>query len=133
MPTKHSEIPDLLLKENSLLLDSSLITKLNANPGDKISIGFIERDGLLRPIISIGEEGNKLSKSNTVSFRGNRHNILAQFGTQFWINENDGLLELEGDGIPVYTEVKKAVEAIITKEIILDTTYEITKLTNYEF
>lgn len=130
---KHSEIVDLLLKDNKLILDPSLVNKLKAEPGDRIEIGYRERDGLLRPIISIGENGNKLTKSNTVSFRGVQHNTLAQFGSNFWVVEVDDLLELEGDGIPVYTDVKKAAQAVVTKEIILDTNYTITKLENYEF
>lgn len=130
---KHSEIVDLLLKDNKLILDPSLVKKLKAEPGDRIEIGYRERDGLLRPIISIGENGNKLTKSNTVSFRGVQHNTLAQFGSNFWVVEVDDLLELEGDGIPVYTDVKKAAQAVVTKEIILDTNYTITKLENYEF
>lgn len=130
---KHSEIVDLLLKDNKLILDPSLVKKLKAEPGDRIEIGYRERDGLLRPIISIGENGNKLTKSNTVSFRGVQHNTLAQFGSNFWGVEIDDLLELEGDGIPVYTDVKKAAQAVVTKEIILDTNYTITKLENYEF
>ena len=130
---KHSEIADLLLKDNKLILDPSLVKKLKAEPGDRIEIGYRERDGLLRPIISIGENGNKLTKSNTVSFRGVQHNTLAQFGSNFWVVEIDDLLELEGDGIPVYTDVKKAAQAVVTKEIILDTNYTITKLENYEF
>ena len=130
---KHSEIVDLLLKDNKLILDPSLVKKLKAEPGDRIEIGYRERDGLLRPIISIGENGNKLTKSNTVSFRGVQHNTLAQFGSNFWVVEIDDLLELEGDGIPVYTNVKKAAQAVVTKEIILDTNYTITKLENYEF
>lgn len=130
---KHSEIVDLLLKDNKLILDPSLVNKLKAEPGDRIEIGYRERDGLLRPIINIGENGNKLTKSNTVSFRGVQHNTLAQFGSNFWVVEIDDLLELEGDGIPVYTDVKKAAQAVVTKEIILDTNYTITKLENYEF
>ena len=130
---KHSEIVDLLLKDNKLILDPSLVNKLKAEPGDRIEIGYRERDGLLRPIISIGENGNKLTKSNTVSFRGVQHNTMAQFGSNFWVVEIDDLLELEGDGIPVYTDVKKAAQAVVTKEIILDTNYTITKLENYEF
>lgn len=130
---KHSEIVDLLLKDNKLILDPSLVNKLKAEPGDRIEIGYRERDGLLRPVISIGENGNKLTKSNTVSFRGVQHNTLAQFGSNFWVVEIDDLLELEGDGIPVYTDVKKAAQAVVTKEIILDTNYTITKLENYEF
>lgn len=130
---KHPDIIDVIMKESSLILDSGLIEKLNAKPGDRIVIGYIQKDGILTPVISIGEEGNKLTKSNTVSFRGKQRNNLAQFGSNFWAKEENGIIELEGDGFPVFTEVKKAVETYITKEIILDTNYDIKKLDNYEF
>lgn len=133
MQHKHSDIVDVLLKDSKLILDPSLVDLIGAKPGDHIEIGYRERDGILRPIINKNEGGNKLTKSNTVSFKGVQHNTLAQFGTNFWVSEVDGVLELEGDGVPVYTDVKKAAEAVVTKEIILDTNYEITKLENYEF
>ena len=121
------------MKDSSLLLDSSLLNKLNAKPGDRIDIGYKEKDGNLIPIISKTESGNLLSKSNTIPFRGKKHELLAQFGSNFWATENNGVFELEGDGIPIFTNVKKATEAFITKEIISDTNFNITKITNYEF
>lgn len=130
---KHPDIIDVIMKESSLVLDSGLIQKLNAKPGDRIVIGYIQKDGILTPVISVGEEGNKLTNSNTISFRGKQRNNLAQFGSNFWAKEDNGIIELEGDGLPIFTEVKKAVETYITKEIILDTNYNIKKLDNYEF
>ena len=130
---KHPDVIDVIMKESSLILDSGLIQKLNAKPGDRIVIGYIQKDGILTPVISIGEEGNKLTNSNTISFRGKQRNNLAQFGSNFWAKEDNGIIELEGDGLPIFTEVKKAVETYITKEIILDTNYNIKKLDNYEF
>lgn len=130
---KHPDIIDVIMKESSLILDSGLIQKLNAKPGDRIVIGYIQKDGILTPVISVGEEGNKLTNSNTISFRGKQRNNLAQFGSNFWAKEDNGIIELEGDGLPIFTEVKKAVETYITKEIILDTNYNIKKLDNYEF
>jgi len=116
-------------------LDPAFISKLGAVPGDRIIIGYIEKEGNLIPIISIGEGGNKLTNSNTVSFRGKQKNMLTQFGTNFWGGDltEGNYIELEGDGIPVYTEVKQAVKAYISKEIILDTNYNINKLNSYEF
>lgn len=130
---KHPDVIDVIMKESSLILDSGLIQKLNAKPGDRIVIGYIQKDGILTPVISVGEEGNKLTNSNTISFRGKQRNNLAQFGSNFWAKEDNGIIELEGDGLPIFTEVKKAVETYITKEIILDTNYNIKKLDNYEF
>ena len=130
---KHPDVIDVIMKESSLILDSGLIQKLNAKPGDRIVIGYIQKDGILTPVISVGEDGNKLTNSNTISFRGKQRNNLAQFGSNFWAKEDNGIIELEGDGLPIFTEVKKAVETYITKEIILDTNYNIKKLDNYEF
>lgn len=134
MPPKRSDIISLILQDSKMVLDPTLIELLKVSAGDKISIGYTEVDGKLTPIISKSEDsGNKLTKSNTVSFRGNQRNVLAAFGTNFWAEEKDGLVYLTGDGIPVFTDVKKAAEAIVTKEIILDVNYDINKLNNYEF
>ena len=85
------------------------------------------------PIICIDDSGNRLNKNNKISFRGKQREFLGQFGSNFWAEEKDGQIELEGDGLPIFSDVKKAAEAYITKEIILDTNFNITKLTNYEF
>lgn len=132
-PNKHPETIDLSLRETNYILSDHVIDMLKAKPGDRIVIGYIDLNGNLTPVISIGEAGNKLAGTNNVSFRGKQREILAQFGTNFWASENDGMIVLEGDGIPVYTEVKKAAQAYISKEIILDINYNITKLENYEF
>jgi hypothetical protein len=133
--SKNSDIIDVKVQDSNLLLDSAFVSKLGATPGDRIVIGYIEKEGNLIPVISIGEGGNKLTNSNTVSFRGKQKNLLTQFGTNFWGGDltEGNYIELKGDGVPVYTEVKKATEAYISKEIILDTNYNITKLTDYEF
>lgn len=129
----HSDIIDVIVKDNKLILSDQLITTLGAKSGDRINIGYIDKDGNLIPVICISDAGNKLNKTNTVSFRGKQKDFLCQFGSNFWATENEGVVELEGDGVPVYTEVKKAVDAYISKEIILDTNYNITKLSEYEF
>lgn len=130
---EHSDIIDVIVKDNKLILSDQLIDTLNAKPGDRINIGYIDKNGTLVPVICISDAGNKLNKTNTVSFRGKQKDFLCQFGSNFWAFENDGVVELEGDGVPIYTEVKKAVEAYISKEIILDTNYNIIKLSEYEF
>lgn len=130
---KRSEIVDVIMKESSLILDSGLIDKLKAKTGDRIQIGYIEKDESLVPIISIGDNGNKLTSNNTVSFRGHQREVLAQFGSNFWAKEENGIFYLEGNGLPVYTTVKKAVNSYLTREIIEDTNFNITKLEKYDF
>lgn len=130
---KKSDIIDIVMTETTLQLSTRLVSLLNAKPGDSIVIGFMDKAGVLVPVISIGEEGNKLTRTNTVSYRGKKHNVLTEFGSNFWAHINDGIIELEGDKLPIYTSVQKAVESYLTAEIITDTNYNITKLENYEF
>ena len=132
MPTR-SDIIDIVMTETTLQLSDRLVSLLGATPGSGIVIEFMEKDGTLVPVISIGEEGNKLTRTNTVSYRGKKHNVLTEFGSNFWAHVNNGIIELEGDRLPVYTSVQKATESYLTAEIITDTNYNITKLNNYEF
>jgi hypothetical protein len=130
---KRSDIIDIVMTETTLQLSDRLVSLLGATPGSGIVIEFMEKDGTLVPVIAIGEEGNKLTRTNTVSYRGKKHNVLTEFGSNFWAHVNNGIIELEGDRLPVYTSVQKATESYLTAEIITDTNYNITKLNNYEF
>ena len=131
--SKHPDIIDVIIRDTQLVFSDQLIEMLKAKPGDKISIGYIEQNDKLVPVIEKNEAGHKLNKNNTISFRGKQQEVLGQLGTNFWATENNGVITLEGDGLPVFTSVKKAVETYLTKDIIEDTNYSINKLTNYEF
>lgn len=130
---KHLDIIDVIIRDTQLILSDQLIELLQAQAGDKIEIGYIELNDKLTPIIEKSSTGHKLNKNNTISFRGKQREVLGQLGTNFWATEQDGMIILEGDSLPVFTTVKKAVETYLTKDIIEDTNYSITKLTNYEF
>jgi len=130
---KHPDIIDIIIRDTQLVFSDQLIEWLSAKPGDKISIGYIEKDDKLIPVITKDESGHKLNKNNTISFRGKQREVLGQLGNNFWATAENGIITLEGNGMPVFTTVKKAVETYLTKDIIEDTNYSITKLTNYEF
>lgn len=130
---KHPDIIDVIIRDTQLIFSDQLIEWLSAKPGDKISIGYIEKDDKLIPVITKDESGHKLNKNNTISFRGKQREVLGQLGNNFWATAENGIITLEGNGMPVFTTVKKAVETYLTKDIIEDTNYSITKLTNYEF
>ena len=74
---KRSDIIDVVMTETTLQLSARLVTLLNAQPGDGIVIGFMDKAGVLVPVISTGEEGNKLTRTNTVSYRGNTASFLS--------------------------------------------------------
>lgn len=131
---EHSDIIDVQIQGSNLVLDSGLLMKLGATPGDRILIGYTEKEGNMIPIIMKNDDGNKLTNKNTVRFSGKQADVLAQFGSCFWAGEfNGSYCELKGNGIPVYSDIKKAVNAYFSKEIVLDTNYDINYLDNFEF
>ena len=127
---------DIQVLDNRLQLSSNLVnTMLKAQPGDRIAINFIERDGNLVPTISVSNCGNKLSCKGSISYRGNQRDLLVQYGTCFEAEiEETGIIYLKGNNpdFKVFTSVKKAAEHILDKQIILDTNFDL-KHFNYEF
>lgn len=130
---RRPDIIDVIIRDNQLVFSDQILEWLSVEPGDKISIGYTDKNDKLVPIVEKNETGHVLNKNNTISFRGKQREILGQLGTNFWATVENGIITLEGDGMPIFTSVKKAVETYLTKDIIEDTNYSITKLTNYEF
>lgn len=114
----------LTLNETNFEIDEDLRKALNAEPGDRLDIEYLSMGGVLTPSIFKSEGGNKLTKSNTVSFKGKKRNELANFGTNFLAESDNGLISLKGDNKPIYVEFRKAVE---------ERKFEISQLTNNQF
>lgn len=81
---------DLEVQENKLKLSKNALEKLNAKADDRISIQYWnEGIGKASPVIGKAEmftdrlDGNRLTKQNTVSFRGEKRATLIEFGTFF--------------------------------------------------
>ena len=106
------------VEENKLFLSNEALMLMNASVGDRISVNYYTVDSELTfPVIGKSElftdnnDGNKLTKSNTVSFRGSQREILLEYGSSFKLvpfksyfkmesiksTENDDLLEEEQD------------------------------------
>ena len=75
---------------NKLIISDTALALLDANPEDRISINYFqESKENTFPLIAKSEyftdkrNGNKLTKSNTVSFRGNQRTLLLEYGTIF--------------------------------------------------
>lgn len=88
------ESVDLEVLDNKLKLSKAALEKLNAKADDRISIQYWN-DGIGKafPIIGKAEvftdklDGNRLTKANTVAFRGEKHVTLVQFGELFNLEE----------------------------------------------
>lgn len=126
---------DLKILDGKLELTENLVNLLGAKTGDRIAIGYAQKDGKLIPSISIGDSGNKLTGKRTVIFKGKQCAILSQYGTEFEANQVDNIIYLTGNNpdFKVFTTIEKAAEYTLSKEIILDTNYTINKINNYEF
>ena len=85
-------IPVIELGDKKLILSPLTLQILNVNPGNRLSINYIQKNNENTfPVIGKAEifadpeNGQKLTKSNTISFRGNQYKFLKQFGNLFKI------------------------------------------------
>ena len=96
--------PELILEDNKYVLNSAAVELLGVEVDDRIDIKM-EKQGKIRvPVIGCNtafgtQGGNRLTKSNTVSYRGKNHDLLAEYGTVFSFKETDkeGIYQLIGD------------------------------------
>ena len=125
----------LVREENKLVLSSKLVEDLGAEYEDRIAINYFkdEKNKITYPIIGLStsfggkESGNKLTKSNTIAFRGNSNSTLSEFGTRFTIEPHgEGIFKLVGDS---KSEKELTPEAVIKK---VDMGIEVTGDDNYD-
>ena len=90
------------LMDNKLKLTPKAISMIGAQPGDRIQVNYwTESNQNTFPLIGKSEvftdkeEGSKLSKSETVSFRGNKNSTLQMYGKLFKLESfKDGMFKL---------------------------------------
>lgn len=76
--------------DNKLILSKDATVALNVKPKDRIAINYwnVDKETTF-PVIGRSEwftdptDGNKLTKGNTVSYRGQQRTILLEYGTRF--------------------------------------------------
>ena len=85
---------DVQVCENKLLFSNKALDKLGVVPGDRIVINYWMGDkSKAFPIISKadvfdnGEDGTKLTKGGTISFKGQQRITLLKFGSYFTLDE----------------------------------------------
>lgn len=139
-PTKEIVMEDeaiLIREDNKLVLNNKCAADLDVKPEDRIIIKY-EKVGKTRlPIIgsdlSFEEEGsgNKVTKSNTVTYRGKANTVLAEYGTTFKLKEfKPGIFFLESTEPKTLEQVEEMAENVepdlLTED---DDTIEIQELT----
>ena len=98
----------LEVQDNKLKLGKEAITLLEATSGDRIQVNYwtINNQETF-PVIGKSATftdptgGNALSKSNTISFRGNQRTVLLEYGNMFKLESfKDGMFKL----VPITNE-----------------------------
>lgn len=138
--TIDSSKPLLVVADNKLILNDPLTSALNAEAGDRISINYYtvnnqETFPLIgrSDVFADPQSGNKLTKSNTVCFRGNQRTILLEYGEEFTIEEfKPGMFKLisQKDCATVIeekeledmnpSEIESELDAILSEEVLDD-------------
>ena len=86
----NQNLATIKVENNRLVLSPESVKALNATVGDRITINYwnIDKETTF-PLIGKSElfsdptNGNKLTKSNTVSYRGTQNKILKEYGSLF--------------------------------------------------
>lgn len=96
--------PLITLDSNKLILTTGAVELMNVCADCRLDIKYKKKDKTSVPVIGTDaafgtKGGNKLTKTNTVSFRGSANDKLAEFGTTFKLepSEDDGIFYLIGD------------------------------------
>lgn len=102
-PKDNDAEPKVYLEDNKIRLNGKAIELTGFEPEQKINILFEKKGKTITPILCLDDKnGNRLTKSFTISCRGSRHDNLAEYGNIFNISEYEGkenYYKLSGDKI----------------------------------
>lgn len=113
----------IVLEPNKLVLNNRCVADMQLVWEDRVVIKYEKFPGVKKPIPIIGKgesfdepgSGNKLSKTNTIQYRGNANTILATYGTEFGLElyKEDiwKLIPING-GETTYEEVDEKAEKL---------------------
>lgn len=95
-------MPIIEVSSNQLILSIKAIELINANYGDRIAINYLQiNNKSIIPVIGKAEvfinpnAGNKLTKRNTISFKGMQKTTLSKLGILFKIEAyRDGMFKM---------------------------------------
>ena len=127
--TKVDNNPDpiITLDPNKLILTQGAVDLLQVCPDCRVDIKYKKKGNITVPIIGTDaafgtKSGNKLTKTNTVSYRGAANDKLSTYGTVFTLEptEDEGIFYLKGDKEPSETKVPDEIINIENDLNVLD-------------
>lgn len=87
-------VPIVEISDNKLIISPPAKELMSAKYGDRIAVNYVQKNNEITiPVIGKAEifadpnAGNKLTKNNTVSFKGTQKIILTKYGQLFEIEE----------------------------------------------
>ena len=96
--------PLITLDSNKLVLTTGAVDMMKICPDCRVDIKYKKKDKVSVPVIGTDaafntKGGNKLTKTNTVSFRGSANEKLTEYGSVFKLepSEDEGIFYLIGD------------------------------------
>lgn len=108
--------PIITLDSNKLILTQGAVDLLQVCEDCRVDIKYKKKDKKAVPIIGTDaafgtKSGNKLTKSNTVSYRGAANEKLSAYGTTFKLEptEDKGIYYLVGDKVQESNPVPKEI------------------------
>lgn len=117
-------IPIIEIGDKKLILSLKVLEILDAKPGERLSINYIQKNNEETfPVIGKSEifadpeNGQKITKSNTISFRGNQRKMLEQFGNLFLLEiYTDHMYKMisieENDLIEINSELEEEINIL---------------------
>lgn len=142
---KDSAEPQITLTDNKYILNESATNLIGVKWEDRLDIKYQLIDKIRFPIIGKDtawgtKSGNKLTKSLTVSCRGNANSLLSEYGDTFSITPwqgHEGLFVLVGnkdratpdENVEVTEDENPENDLEAIQDAIDDTDYEINNMT----
>lgn len=100
-PKDDNPIPQITLLEGKWQMNNACIQLTGFEPEQKLDIKFEKKGRNTTPILCVDEKnGNRLTKTYTVSCRGSRHDNLSEYGDIFEVTPyegKDGYFKLKGN------------------------------------
>lgn len=127
--------PKITVLENKLQLNNAASELTGFMADDKVAVKFEKKGRITTPVMMLDEkEGNRLTKTNTISCRGSKREELLKFGTEFTLEEHPsvvgaflmkGNVEIEDDIVDVPEEIASEEELDDALEDTDDVSFEI--------
>jgi len=87
----------ITLEANKICFNNKAVANMELEYQDRVLIKYEKIKGSKKPVPIIGKDlafdeegsGNKVTKSNTISYRGDANNVLSQYGKKFTLEDYD--------------------------------------------